>query len=572
MATSDWLPESSDWQAWSVPAFPPALTAGVQAVESMTQAVTAMLDAARVSLEAFSAIQLDRVDLTQTAVKAALLALDAALKSLEGGTGIYLLLVPPRRRVVVPQVVQAALSAVGLPGVPPGKVDLGVLQLELQAASAGLDPKVKQLLTQARSATAGSAGFLRTVVESLNDRGDASRPQLLTTDAVAGNVIISGAPDYLSLLSFLAAMDSLVSPGRPAAALNAPDIPTPQDLKAQRLAVGVQLSWRPRPAVVQIPALNANLTLPEVAVIRSTDPKFLRARTPSDLFGTSRLTEGQTAGSSGATKVIKIRNNLSTLSSYLDDAVTKSTEPVFYALSYHLKDLDENDLGFGPLSNVVKVIPGVSPSSSRTGAATPPDWIRSPRALDLIPSLASAFDALRSAGTTLGGSTLSASTSLKAYTTFLKELSDRFTKLVDTASTAVSQVSALAGQDIKAGAGIYAFSGSGGNGFLLKSVATAVSQLAFSDTHFVGGAVVLVAGPSPEVVRPVWDVLQLLLGTAGAEESPAAAALRSLNDALVTVAAQTIGAEEAPAASSSALEGCPPAAPAVPALSDDFTA
>lgn len=574
MATPDWLPESSDWQSWSLPAFPTALSTGVQTLGSLTQAVTSVLTIAKTTLEALSAVQLARVDLTQLAVTAAVTAIDTALKALESDTGVYLLLAPPRRRVVVPTVVQAALVRLGLPSIPAGPIDLKVAELQTAALKQGLDPVASQMLRQATSATGGSGSFLRTLLESLTDQGDPSRPQLPVTDYVAGGVLISGAPDYGSLLSFLLALDSLVGPGRPATALNAPDIPTPQDLKVQKLAVGAQLSWKPRPVAVTLPALNSLMTLPEIAVIRSTNSALLFGRSPMDVFGTTKLTEGLTAGKA---TVLKVLNNVATLNAYLDETIEMVDTPYYYALSYRLNDIDGNDLGFGPMSNAVKLIYGTTRASTRAGGSTPPDWVRFPRAIDLIPGMAKVFDFIRSAGTSFKGASLGADVSLKAYTAFLDQLVSQYTKYADTATTAVNQLSALANTNIQAGVGLYSFQGSGGNPFVVKSMAAAVSQLKFTDTHFVGGAVILVAGPSPAVVQPVWSIIELLLGTGQAESNIFTKALAGLNDQLQVLKAQTLGDDFKPGTSASAItssipsEGCTPFEPTIPTLKDDFT-
>jgi len=574
MATSDWLPETADWQEWSVPAFPPALATGVQTVGTMTSAVATLLDLARTTLEAFSAIQLERLDLTQAAVSAASAAIDAALAALETDTGIYLLLAPPRRKVIVPAVVQTALTAVGLPGVPAGRKDLRYLELETAILAQGLDPAAKKLLAEAASASGGSASLLRTVLESLIDTGDASRPQLATTDAVAGFALVSGAPDYGSLLSFLLAMDSMVGPGRPASALNAPDLPTPQDLKVVRRAQGAQLSWKNQPLLALVPAFDLRLTIPEIAVIRSSDPKLLLAKSPADIFGTTALREGQTAGSA---KVIKLINNATGLTTYLDETIELSTEPAYYTLAFHLKDLDNNDLGFGPASNVVKLIFGTSRAGSRSSNSAPPDWIRSPRAIDLIPELARVFDWIRTAVASFKGASLGTGGSLKAYTEFLQQLSEQYGSYVTTANDAVTQLSALAATSFKAGAGVYSFSGVGGMPYLTKTLTTAFSQLKFSSSHFVGGAVIVVAGPSPAVVEPVYAILQLLLGTGTREESVYTQALAGLNDALTALQVETLGDDFTAGSSSSSLtqeslgDNCAPTPPTVPTLKDDFT-
>lgn len=574
MASPDWFPSTSDWKGWAVPAFPAPLTTAVQTVGSITQAVTSVLTLVKTALEALSAVQLARVDLTQLAITAAVTAIDQALKSLEGSTGVYLLLAPPRRRVVIPTAVQAALDAVGLPGIPAGKVNLGALELQTQALKQGLDPNAVAFLQRSLGATGGSAGFLRTVLDSLTDTGDLSRPQLAATDAVAGGLLLSGAPDYATLLSFLLAMDSLVGPGRPASALNAPDLPTPQDLKVQKNAAGAQLSWKPQTAFVTIPALAMNVFVTEVAVIRSTDASLMWARSPADVFGTTKLTEGLKQGNA---EVIKIRNNVAGLSTYLDETIPLENTPVYYALSFHYVGLDDADKGFGPLSNAVKLVYGTARAGSRSGNSVPPDWVRMPRAIDLIPGMAKVFDKIRSATTTFSGASLGADTSLKAYTAFLEQLITQYSGYMTTATNAVAQLSALSATNFTAGAGLYSFAGVGGNGYLVKAITEGVSQLTFPEDSFVGGAVIMVAGPSPAVVAPVWAIIEMLLAPGG-EDNVITAALAGINDQLNTLKALAVGDNfEAGGTASETVvssipsDGCAPYTPEIPAIKDDFT-
>lgn len=574
MASPDWFPSTSEWKGWSVPAFPVALTTAVQTVGSITQAVTTVLGLVKTSLEALSAVQLARADLTQLAINASVTAIDLALKSLEGSTGVYLLLAPPRRRVIIPTAVQAAMDAVGLPGIPAGRVDPRALNLQTLALKQGLDPTATAFLQRSLSATGGSAGFLRTVLESLTDTGDLSRPQLADTDAVAGGLLLSGAPDYATLLSFLLAMDSLVGPGRPASALNAPDWPTPQDLKVLKSAAGAQLSWKPQVAFVTMPALGTSIFISEIAVIRSTDASLMWARSPTDLFGTTNLTEGLKQGNA---EVIKIRTTAAGLSTYLDETIPLENTPVYYALSFRYTGLDDVDKGFGPLSNAVKLVYGTARAGARSGNSVPPDWVRMPRAIDLIPAMAKVFDKIRSAGTTFSGASLGADTSLKAYVTFLEQLVAQYSGYMTTATTAVAQITALSSTDFTAGAGLYGFAGVGGNGYLVKAITEGVSQLTFSETDFVGGAVIVVAGPSPAVVAPVWSIIELLLGTGGAEDNIFTTALAGLNEQLVAIQALEVGDDFKPGVSSAAVEstipsdGCVPFTPDVPTIKDDFT-
>ena len=577
MATPNWFPEADpDWREWSVPAFPEGLTTAVSTVATLTQTVAGLLGLVKTTLEALSMAQLARVDLTQAAVTAAVSAINAALASLESDTGVYILMAPPRRRVIIPAVVQAAMGAVGISSLPPAKVNLAVVELETLAAKHTLDPAAAAFLHQASAATGGSAGFMRTVMDSLTDTGDVSRPQLANTDAVAGSVLLAGAPDYASLLNFLLVMDSLVGAGRPGSALCAPDYPTPQDLTVQKTAAGAQLRWRPQTVFVSLPVWDSKVMVTDVAVIRSTDPALLRARSPMEVFGTLKLTEGLTQGDA---KVIKIRSNTSILSSYLDDTIPTGTTPYYYALSFRPTALEDNDQGYGTLSNTVKLVYGTTRSSGRGGASTPPDWVRLPRAIDLIPGMGKVFDWIRNTGKTFQNASLGADTSLKTYTEFLDQLITQYGGYVTTVNNTVQQLSALVNTPFTVGAGAYTFAGVGGNGFLVKSLAAGLSKLKFSETSFVGGVVIVVAGPSPAVIAPVWSIVEMLLGSAsgGAEQSIFAKALKELNDQLNTVKALSLdpsfhpGVSAAPIVSTIPSEGCTPFDPAVPSIKDDFT-
>lgn len=556
------------WSAWQIPEVPSGLTNIVDTASSISSTVTTVLKTVKDALSALSQANLSPPASTaQGLIDTAIGTLEDGLKELtEGpasGAGLYLLAVPVRKQTVIPSVLRTALDATGMLDLPAGPQDIE--QLIAQEAIADQGPEALASFSKAMTAEGGNAGFLRTVAESLSDTGDANRPQLAETDAVAGFCILAGASDYSKMSSFLTAFKALVGAQRPAVAMDAPALPVPQNVKARVVsgsAPAVALSWDYQQPYEVIPTLGISIEMYQVAVIRSQSSKLVSQFTATEIFGTNKLTAGMKVGV--GTDVIEVvaifeSSQAAIISEYQDTSITEDGT-YYYAVAYNVKAGNTADMlsgsgaeqGFDKLSNVVKLevlLDAPETGAIKSAGGVPPDWVRMPTVISLFPDLSSAIDKLSSMLGSLTNYTAKPSDTFTKYIEFLgqeiqqweeqvKSISEPVTKL----TTMLSTMSSLGGMYI------HTIEGSGGTAFLLKDLNTALLDKTDSSrppfdtgTEFVSGLVVIATAPSAADLAALQSSLASVLTGTGLPESPVAQALKEIDRVLTAAEAKTFG-------------------------------
>lgn len=593
------------WKSFEVPKLPASLTAAATSLTSLTGTLTGVLKILQEVLTLISQLELLTLDITQTLIQTAIAAIESAIQALLSDTGAYLLLVPVRRKVVIPPIVTAALSKVGLPSIPPVNISTDLIAVQTDVP------------VPVFSASGGNLGFQRTVVESLLDAGDANRPVLEPSDAVTGFYIVAGATDYGSMLSFMDGITAFMAQNRPATALDSPGLPIPQNVKSKLVAskttadLQAFIEWKFQEPLTQIPSFNLTCLVTQYAVIRSTDMRILTATTVQELFGTGTLTKGLSTGSGPAVievlDVIDYRG-VNIITSYFDTAVSKGIV-YYYALAYNMKVGGITDIasgggtetGFRKISKVTKLYYPTKTRVPRSISGNPPDWIRTPRAIDLVPPLGSLIDTFIRTLTQFGSFTTGASSMLKDYISFIGQEIQNFETLTARVTDAINRLQSLTKISTE-GLGVHfrSYSGVGGTPFLLQDLTAAMSagnpdaQRPKYDlgTEFVCGVVVLAAAPSPALLAPVQLVLDTLFG-GGSSSNPITNAIAGIDVALraaetaafgpafnatittttapalttVTVAQPLIGADD----DGTKDLNCPPAVSADITFSDDLS-
>lgn len=512
------------WSPFTLPQMPPQVTAFGESIASASDGLTTLLLTLQAAAKVLSAADITVTDATQLALQTAIKELTAEIDTLSGATaaasstanqvGVYLLLVPARRKVVIQAALAKAMEAAGITQLPQIPTDGAVGKLLATAGSS-------TFLNSVPGATGGNAGFLRTVVESMTDTVDPNRPQLDADISVTGAVMVAGASSYANIIQISNLVSAIFATQRPADTLELPETPHPADLTAIQTADGVQLTWTNPGITTLAAALGTVFTIKQTAIIRSTSPKLLSATSATSLFGSATLAAGQKTGDAQVLAV------LDPVAEYLDDTVTDQRS-YYYAACYRV-EADGVDLGFGRLSAVRKVTPQDKPP--RTAAAQPPDWIRTPSAITLVPDLSGVLASIKAQLVQLGNTGTDFKSLSDSYVAQVDAEIKRYTDLATGINDKIKAISTLLGQPTPTGAYFRRFAGRGGNAFLVSDLAASLSG---TDTtrppfdvgdEFVTGFVILAAGPTSASLAPVNTFLDTLFGTGGTVESALTKAL-----------------------------------------------
>jgi hypothetical protein len=538
------------WQTFELPKIPSGLGTAVDGLKTIASTSSEALKLVKSLVEALGATATTSLSASQIAINTAVATIQAAVKALTEDTGVYVLLVPPRSKVIIPEAVKAVLApSLFIAPTPEG--------LKTQAMFAGQPTTVQEnaILRGLFSATGGNAGFVRQVTESFDDLGDDNRPQLGKTDAVAGIYIVAGAENIASIIPFTNGMSSLLAPGKPTA-LDAPALPTPQNLRAKAVnGPAVSLKWDYQPPTVEIPALGTFASVTEVAIIKSTSVKTLSATTSQGLFGTTQLRVGTKTGD-GKTEVVAIipHTGVDFKSVAIDSTEHKPGVGYYYAASYHVKlgtskELASgggSDLGFLRLSNVAKVYyPNTNYGTPRSITGVPPDWYRTPRTIDLFPAVGDLLSQVVSLTAQLGNTTKGYSDLLKANVKVVEQQILGYTDLAARLSAAAASIASFSTIDLGT-VSSRAFAGTGGVDFVKKDLVKAFGDTSdpnrppFDNNEFVTGVVILATTPNAVAL------LEQLLGSISSGASAVALALEKIDVVLTNIEAAVFNDDMSP--------------------------
>lgn len=603
------LPDGvSKWTGIALPSAPAELTGVLQSITDIGNATVALLNIVKTLLDVLANITID-LDPAKAILAASIAALEAGLKTLLEESGVYVLYVPVKRKIIVPPAVRQALDIVGLTeGVPYKSMDANLLLIQARLVSQSSEALA--LLNGAPGG--GNAGFFQTVVEATYDTLDSNRPRFGNTDYVAGLHVVAGASDYVQLISLLTALDGLlVPPGSDG--LRKAGFPVPQNLKVQPVMSldgkpAALLNWDGQVTYVEAPTLDSSCVITHVAIIRSRNPSVLGTTAPEKLFGTNKLTKGQASPSDPDTVVVDILdyadatnptpNTYSDYSGGLEAGVT-----YYYHVTYRLKvgTLDAvlsggvaSDIGFYKLSNVA--VATATTRSQRSSRGAPPDWIRTPSVVEMLPLVGDLATLLVSTLKQFKSGTTGQADNFKTYVKFLQGEIDRFAAVLAVFSGLISKLSALSAQTPNVGIYGRAYAGKGGVDFMLADLGASLSP-SNDDTgrppfdrgdEFVTGVTILIGGPSEAGVIAVAGLINTLFGlSGGGAASPLAQALAAIDVAITQAEQLVLGSDltvNTPATVTSALTtpdvaigeddagSCAPDLTPDPVFGDDFGA
>ena len=538
---------STSWQGFALPQVPASITTALAAFKNAVNAVTADLTITKNTTAALAALETDNLSTSQQLIKIALTEIQTSVNELLSGTGVYVLLVPVRRKVVLSPLVSSALAWVGIPELPKTTPSDACLSLAVTTE----DQKILDYFRGVASADGGNQGFIRTVLESLNDAGDPNKPTLSAETYVAGAYLVAGAADYLSLVNFIATLTALFVPNRPAASLGTPDLPVPQNLKAQFTAGDtptIRLTWDAIDSPVLIPTLDTSVTIDKICVVWSQDPSLLTQQSIFGIFGTNDVKLGTSIGTGKSiVEVIAVLdpNEMA----FIDSLKVTSGSANYYALSYSLlvgEDATFNgtvrDLKYGKISNIAKItVPRQTAAvfTPRTALGVPPDWYRTPSTIDLVPAMGDVARLFNTWTSQASGFTTTFGDGFKTYITSLENAITAYEELATNITSLVARLTSVLGSHFDTAIAIRGFAGMGGKEFLASDLAAALSpsntdplRPAFDNNEFVVGVVALTTAPDAAGVAPVMSILNTLLLGLEATGNPIQAALAQIDVAL----------------------------------------
>lgn len=577
------------WKAFELPTLPPVVATAADSLGTIAQTTTTILGVLKGLVQTLATLEIGNLSLSQQLIQAAVKAIEDNLKSLLTDSGVYVLHVPPRKRIEIPAVVRAAMDRAGLSDLPEAQIAGDLLGLEAKLSS-----DVQTGLRQLMRADGGNQGFCRTVLESLLDAGDANRPRPLDTDHIYALYILAGADDFRNVLGFMNVMKATFSAGTASADLTPPGLPNPQNVRARQVVDGdapaALVEWDYQAPITTRSTLDMVVQVNRVAVVRARSPRALSAGTFKQLFGSAEVKAGLKAGvGDNVVEVVSIQSydTIAPPRSALDKGPLELDKDYYYAAGFELKLGDSQEISqgsgnvhpFDRLSNWSKVVGRAAPGRSAQG--TPPDWIRTPSVIGLIPDLSNVLQMLAAQVTQLSGQAVGFGDLLKGHVAYLEQEIRAFEENVGRVVETIQRLTGvLAGGVGSAGAYVRVADGQGGLRFLTEDMTRAFSEEGAPPftrgTEFVTGVVVLAYAPSAAALVPIKATLDMLFGGAQRTLSVIQQAIARID---VELAAEEAALEEPVASTSAALVGedddgtrdlnCPPEPPSV-VLGDDF--
>ena len=539
-----------DWvKQQALVAFPPGLQTAAGALKQASKGASSLAQILRDALGTLSASGSAELNPTEQAIRAATTALAAALQDLLADTGVYVLFVPPGRRSPLPARVQETLDDLGLQSFPIPTANLGDF-----TSSASLSQATTNFLQRAGSAQGGTPGFMKLVAQAASDTGDRNRPLFGSNDYVTGLYVLAGATSLSSLLPFISGMGALFGRLDPTSgAFSLGGMPAPQNLRARTVAGALQpailLEWDPHPPLVEVSPLTTWALVSQVAIVRSRDPGLLDQRSFRALFGAGPVKAGLQGPSAEIAAIVDVDPVHPDLfqTTFRDETTLTGGADYFYAVSYNLRLGSYLDLmtgggtetGFDALSSVERVlyVPRATPSAK----GTPPDWIRTPSVVGLVPGLQGLLDGLLSYVGQWKSLGEGFSDFLRSYADWLGAEVSRYEDLANRTAASVQLLSSLLGADLEGGVYARRFAtsatdvnlGRGGMDFVLTDLAKALSDERDrppfeDDATWVTGLIVLAGAPSLQALSPVKRALELIFPGDDATTNPIAAAVEKI--------------------------------------------
>lgn len=546
-------------------------------IDTIVGALKLALNIQVTALKAIATLTTDLLNAEALIIKGAVSTIEQVLSPLLDDTQMHLLVVPfrkqPKYRLSDPQYFRSWQFS---------DSDDGPFVDETAAKK---ERTLQEQLRYINFYNGGNQGFLRTIMESLDDQGDEHRPQYDENSAIFANVWVAGASDIVGILDALLTLEGLFGISFKSNSFVPRNlIRTPQDLTVKQIIapngqMGALLTWGNPPAETTFPEFdNIRMRLYEVAVIRSTDDNAMTAKNWTDLFGGEQPTvleendtEGETDGLKSSdhdinSQVIARFRHDGVRNAYVDDwSDFKKDVDYYYAIAFRYGV--EMPLGVSVSNATIidgfsimdyKLLSGVQKirfgkTITETSKGVKPDWVATPGVLSLIPDLQFYIMVLQQYIEAMANQALGANAALQSYITFLESEIKRYE---DLAEQITSRIQKLVGLLKTPEAGIYTTTialESGGIDAFMRELMTRMldtedtSVPPFKNgTEFVAGFVLLAGAPNFAQLSAVQTFIDLLFGTGTSMQTAYEQAVDSIDQVLKAAETQYLGADLQP--------------------------
>jgi hypothetical protein len=568
-----------NWQALEVTP-PPGVTQLGQLLSTGLNTFTTALQSLKVTLQTTQAQAVDPASTQQQAINQAIQAAVQEIKTLIDqlvlSTGCYVLVIPvPKKSLVDPRTVTDEQDR-NL--VNPTYFPVGPFLQQLPAAQrARLYDRIDfaHLFDPRAGNVGGNAYLIKTLAESLYDAGDLQRPRWRGSMYWATCELIVGSPDYTQIANMLLFIDNLFS-GATARSQNTSRSQTtlvPTSMSAtvaypeSSANPAVILTWPSLPVGRILSAFeSATLTPVRMAVIRSEDFRARNALRVSDLFS-GNLTQG-TTGQYGA-QVIFEGDFDGITNRFVDTGPFEDGHDYYYHVAFQTRlsvpgsQPVLND--YAALSPAVSLHYTVRQQAPLT-PSVPPDWMRTPSIVELIPPLADFLTRVKVYLDSFAAGSQTFTNHQQAYVEFIDKQIAKYTQQAQTIANNVERLIQIFSAPTGGGAYVRFGNGQGPVGDFIADFVEAITNQQdenrppFDDgTEFTAGIVFLAASPDPAQAALSLGFLQALLSSA-AELTPAQTAIAQINQTVAQAEQAALDALLGPTVTPSttfALDGTP---------------
>lgn len=489
---------------------------------SIVQTMSTLLNVVKTVLDIVKNFLVSIPDLETAALKAAIELIRELLKDLTDTSGCYFLAVPIQIVNVVPE------------------------ETILYEPQPGGWSSIPALMTPpVTGGSGGNYGFMKAVVDSLNDRDDVLRPQLDSDAHVAGLVVLAGSSTYLDMLPLIEKFVKLFSGNKNSGAGEGMmdfSFPRPKGLRASLVPAavtaaskvsnrlfgtsgehicGVRLQWDrdDRQKVIQAFNQPVTVTIKKVSVFRSEYPIL-----PSATY--TQLEQDEDVGLLAEFEYDGWNNE------FYDDSIALD-RTYYYAVGYQTESVEgegtpiEYVSFFMPITHVY--VPPKFNTMPRKGV--PPDWMLLPSPISLIPGIDDLVAKITLFLDTLEKRLEDSSSKYKKYIEALSAEIDRYIRLSRDLLGLIQELIDLLTFPPDVYIGAYAFAGKGGNNFFINELGKALNDTTDSNrppfdqgSEVVTGFVLMAGSATAGKLTAFKNLLDFLFFSSGSRMESAAAA------------------------------------------------
>ena len=560
----------------------------IPAVAEATSLVTSSLQALRSSLEALKLVaQIVSVNagVPDTAIatlnnvlRGTLAQVNALLTGALTTSGLYVLPIPlPKKGLarLLNTTPRVAAQNVNVNSVP-----LENIYTRAKATNAAIlraSYTLQQIFDPSVLLLGGNAYFLKTLSESLFDRGDPMRPTFSRDSAWSYSIFIAGASDVTAILNMGAYLDRLLGLGTTANSSSTVRglnnfVPSNVQVRPSEQGEYAVVQWNHIPSSALLDSYdNSSLVAKRWAVIRATDPRIRTARLVSDVFSTRVLTQGL-RGNYGA-QVLYAQDYDGIITRFVDNTPLEQGVTYYYAVAF-AADIEPL---WSPESNVHGFVPNIATGSvgtyyiqppatqplnfnrlsdwieyqrpsrredfQRNGISQAPDWIRTP-AVGMIPAITRVVDRIQEALNQVSSASENVTERANRYVEFLQQEIDKLGTRIDSLNNGVAELQSVF--DVpNAGIAWTVRTGTGDVGDFLTSVVNAFetredpNRPPFDNgDEFVLGVVLLGVAPDVTGLAALSTLFTQLFGNG--ETDPTFAGIQSVQAQLAQIENQLL--------------------------------